>query len=332
MRVFKRNLKTWLAVTIGLSIVFNMGCATTPLTQALLSGPLSNDLHNTLPIRHEITATPFYPQGRYQCGPASLAAVLNYRGIDISPEKLKDEIYLPKRKGSLQIEITSAVRNHRLLAYPLAPALEDLFYEVAANNPVIVLQNLGISWIPAWHYAIVIGYDLEKRQVILRSGKHKRITTPFKTFENTWQRSQHWGVVIVPPHQLPVTAKALPLLKVAESFEATGKTTTAQEIYKTALTKWPTNQIALMGLGNTYYAQKQYSNAIDLFRRLVETHPKQPSSWNNLAYALSAGGCIKEAIAAAENAVLLSPTDQQYLDSLAEIQASHQRQSQIPCK
>ena len=25
---------------------------------------------------------------------------------------------------------------------------------------LLVLQNLGLSWLPRWHYAVVVGYDL----------------------------------------------------------------------------------------------------------------------------------------------------------------------------
>lgn len=314
-------MRLCLSLAISLLALLNLGCVAPQLTKQLLNGSLYDDTHRSIPNKHEIRATPFYSQKRYQCGPSSLATVLNYRGVDTSLQDLKTEIYLPKRKGSLQIEIASAVRSRQLLAYPISPSLEDLFKEIAANNPVMVLQNLGLSWIPVWHYSVVIGYNLEKQHVILRSGKHKRITTPFNVFENTWRRSQFWGVVIIPPDQLPSTAKELPLLKAANVFEVSGSTATAQEIYLAILSKWPDNQIALMGMGNTYYAQKEYSKATKLFKRLVLAYPKQASSWNNLAYSLSSNGCIDEAIIAAKCAILLSPSVPQYSESLVEIKS-----------
>ena len=35
----------------------------------------------------------FYPQTEYQCGPASLAAVLNYWGKSVSPEEIAEAIF-----------------------------------------------------------------------------------------------------------------------------------------------------------------------------------------------------------------------------------------------
>jgi hypothetical protein len=51
-----------------------------------------------------------------------------------------------------------AARRHGRLAY-LITGPDSMFEEVAAGHPVIVLQNLGLSWYPVWHYAVVVGYD-----------------------------------------------------------------------------------------------------------------------------------------------------------------------------
>ena len=52
---------------------------------------------------------PFYPQERYQCGPASLASVLNYLGVKVSPEEIASDIYSKTAKGTLDIDMVSYV-------------------------------------------------------------------------------------------------------------------------------------------------------------------------------------------------------------------------------
>ena len=79
------------------------------------------------------------------------------------------QVYLPERKGSLQVEMLAAARRHGMVSYQLAPRFEDLLREIAAGTPVIVLQNLGV-FSGGWHYAVAIGYDYDSGQLILRSG------------------------------------------------------------------------------------------------------------------------------------------------------------------
>src|SRR5690606_41022487 len=62
----------------------------------------------------------------YQCGPASLAMVLNHRGVAATPDSLKDRVYLPERKGTLQVEMISAARERDLLVYPLDKDLQAI--------------------------------------------------------------------------------------------------------------------------------------------------------------------------------------------------------------
>ena len=79
-----------------------------------------------------------------------------------STRKLTDQVYVPARKGSLQIEMLAAARRNGTLAFVIPNRLEALLEELEAGNPVLVLLNLGLSWIPSWHYAVAIGYDLDR--------------------------------------------------------------------------------------------------------------------------------------------------------------------------
>ena len=137
---------------------------------ALLSGcsiiapqtyALKEQRPSDLPPRAELTQVPFFPQEDYFCGPAALAMVLNTAGVKVSPEELVEQVYLPGRKGSLQVEMLVAARRHGLIAYELAPQVTDTLREIAAGTPAIVLENYGFSWYPVWHYSVVVGYDLD---------------------------------------------------------------------------------------------------------------------------------------------------------------------------
>ncbi len=286
--------------TLLLAALFLLGgCATPHLTERLLAYPPAD-----LPSRVELTDVPFFAQELYQCGPAALAEMLQYRGVAATPEALKGEIYLPERQGSLQVELVAAARSRGFVVYPLAPSLDDLLREVAAGNPVLVLQNLSLPIYPLWHYAVVIGYDLSRQSLLLRSGTTKRQETPLATFERTWARGNHWAILVLPPDRLAATAEPLKHLTAVQELEAVGRIAQARSGFQTALSRWPRNDIAWLGLGNAAYALEDFDQAEAAFRSLLEITPLSVPAWNNLAYALVAQGCDRAAEQAAARLAL----------------------------
>ncbi|MFQ5520194.1 MAG: PA2778 family cysteine peptidase, partial [Candidatus Methylomirabilia bacterium] len=227
-----------------LLLAFLSGCATSQ------SDRLARRGLGTLPPRIKSLQVPFHPQEAYYCGPASLAMALNWTGVSISPQALAPQVYTPGRQGTLQTEIVTAPRRLGRIAYPVS-TLENLLSEVAAGHPVIVLQNLGLSWFPRWHFAVVIGYDLPRRELVLHSGLEPRKVMPIRLFERTWARGKNWGVVILPPEKLPKTAKERPFLLAVVGLEKAGRGEAAARAYTAALTRWPKSYGALMGLGNS---------------------------------------------------------------------------------
>ena len=274
-----------------------------------------------LPPRFELKTVPFFPQKAYQCGPAALATALNWSGLPVSPEKLTDEVFTPLRKGSLQTALISAARRHGRIAY-VSTGMDVIFSEVAAGHPVIILQNLGLSWYPVWHYSVVVGYNIPKKFVILRSGTTARKIMASRVFENTWARSHYWGLLILRPDQLPAMAEKGPFLEAVLGLEKARRFRAAIHGYKTALTRWPKNLTALMGIGNCHYALGELKEAESAFREAVRLHPKEGSALNNLAQILFEQGRNQEALEAAQKAISLGgPLTAVYQKTLEEIQA-----------
>lgn len=274
------------------------GCATPQLTALKAEPPAGMAPHA------EIRATPFFPQTAYHCGPASLATVLNFAGVNTTPQALADEVYVPERKGALQAEMLAAVRRHGLVAYPLRPRLDDLLREVAAGTPVVVLENLSLPIFPMWHYAVVIGYDLPREAIVLRSGTTRREVMALGTFEHTWARSGHWAMVAVAPQYLPLTANEDDYVAAVVALEHVAPKA-ARQAYATAIKRWPKNRVALLGLGNTAYRMHDLAAAEDAYRRATAAHPQSADAWNNLAQTLSDLGRKDEALDAGRRAVTL---------------------------
>ncbi len=277
------------------------GCAvfspqTDALRQALPAG---------LPERIELSKVPFFPQEDYQCGPAALATTLANIGVKVTPDDLVGQVYLPARHGSLQVEMLAAARRYGMVSYQLAPRFKDLLREVAAGNPVIVLQDYGVWPVSVWHYAVVVGYDYQKGELLLRSGEKSRLEIPFSILEYTWKESQYWAMVTVPPDRIPVTANESDYLIAVAAVEHGDNPRAARQAYTTFLGRWPDNLTATIGLANVLYTMGELREAELALRRAAGNHPESVAVLNNLAQTLSDQGNNDEAMALIERASAL---------------------------
>ena len=254
-----------------------------------------------LPEKVELAAVPFFPQLEYQCGPAALATVLANAGVKTSPEELAPQVYIPERKGSLQVEMLAAARRHGMVSYALAPRFEDVLREVAAGTPVIVLQNLGLFG-AGWHYAVAIGYDYPRGTLVLRSGTQEREVMPFAAHEVVWMRSGYWAMVAVPPERIPVTAEEKSWLSAVAAFERTADARRSRSAYTAFLERWPESVNARIGLANTHYALGELAQAEAVLREAARRDPQSVVVLNNLAQTLSDLGRHEEALPVIEKA------------------------------
>jgi len=293
------------------------GCAAPLQSARLLDTPPAE-----LSLAAELTEVPFFPQERYQCGPAALATVLTWSGAEASPEDLLSEVYLPQRRGSLQAELSAASRHHGRVPYVLEPDVQAVLAEVQAGHPVVVLLNLGLSWYPRWHYAVVVGFDLRRDLLIMRSGTERRDVISLETFEWTWRRAGRWAMVVMPPAELPRTARELPYLQAVLPFEQAGAWETAGTAYAAAWRQWPESVGAAMGLGNSEYNRGDYAAAAETFRRLLASHPGFAPALNNLALSLAQSGDLAAAEHYAAEAVAAGGAQREvYAETLREIHA-----------
>jgi len=288
------------------------GCSTAPRL-----GPQAGQL----PPRVELTGVPFFAQDEFQCGPAALATLLTQRGIAATPASLKERVFLPGRQGSLQVELVAAAREHDLIVYPLGNRLDDLLEQVSAGNPVLVLQNLAFSWYPRWHFAVVVGYDRGRGELILRSGTTRRWITDLASFDATWARGQRWAVVLLPAQRLPAGAELRPWLRAAGDLQQTGHGLAASEAYRMAVHHWPEQGLAWFALGNARYAAGNAAEAAEAWRRAVTVEPQLAAAWGNLAQVLAEQGCAGRADHAQRCAQRLAPQESRFREVLPQVVA-----------
>lgn len=311
-----QNARIRVGIFVFALTIFLQGCAT-PQFDALRA-----QFPPELPRHIELDNVPYYAQEAHQCGPAALAMAFAAAGVAIEPQQLEADVYLPEKLGSLQVEMLATTRRHALFAYELDPQLNALLTEIAAGRPAIILQNLGLSWYPVWHYAVVIGYDIDHEELILRSGPERRQALPMRTFEHTWGRSQFWAMLALPPNQIPAHVDEERYIAAALALEQTQQARAANLAYTAAMQRWPDNLNASMGAGNTAYALGDFAAAENAFRHATLTHPESGAAFNNLADTLAQQKKFDPALLAARHAVELGgDLHDVFLQTQTEIEA-----------
>ena len=269
-----------------------VGCAQlVPQTVSLRTG-----WPEGVPQRVELSQVPFFPQDDYQCGPAALATVLAHSGVKVNADALVSQVYLPARRGSLQVEMLATPRRYGRISYQLAPRYADMLREVAAGNPVVVLQDVG-PMLTQWHYAVINGFDYPSGTLFLRSGTRARHELPFTAFEREWMKSGYWAMVVTPPDRIPVTATEEGWMSAVLAMARSGDGEGATKAYAAALQRWPDNLPAAIGLANQYHARGALVDAAGVLRKAVQRHPQSAIAVNNLAQTLSDQGHHAEALA-----------------------------------
>lgn len=244
----------------------------------------------------ELMRVPFFRQQVYQCGPAALATVLVDAGVDVTPDALVPLVYVPARQGSLQVDMLAAPRHFGVLAYPLDGGLAGMLAEIDGGHPVVVLQNLGVSWYPRWHYAVLVGYDANADELVLRSGVTERYVIERSRFLRTWQRAEQWAFVVLEPGQFPARVNEQRYFEALAALEAVGQVAAAQKGYEAMIARWPRNADARFGLGNLLFAQGRIEEARLMYQAALETKPDHVGAANNLAMSWLRIGCADRAL------------------------------------
>ena len=306
--------RSWRKLSATVVFALLLGACAAPQSSALLTAPPAD-----LPESARLAEVPFYPQERYYCGPASLAMALTWSGVEVDQHSLAKEVYTPGREGALRNDLMSGARRYGRLAVPVH-GLDNLLRELAAGHPVIVFQNLALDIYPQWHFAVAIGYDLKREELILHSGTREYHRIALDTFERTWARGEHWAMVVLPPDELPATAEAIEVTRAAAGIERAERLENAATAYGTILARWPDSLPAGMGLANVRYKLGDLDGTQAALERVVEVHPESAPAWNNLAHVLNQQGRHREALDAIQRAIRIDDRPA-YRETMREIAA-----------
>lgn len=301
-----------LVVLLAIVLSTLTACQTPPQTRQLLAAPPAIDLS------HAISKVPFYPQQEFFCGPTTLAEVAAFHGLNKSPDDIAPATFTPGLAGTLQIEMAAATRQLGMVAYQQRATMSQLLSLIADDIPVIVLQNNSISWLPQWHYAVVVGYDINSKEVILHTGVTEAHRLNFSTFERTWRRADYWMLAMLPPGKTSEQLDPFIYTKACQDLIDINQTNAGIAALVTATGQWPEYWLPYFLLGNYYFSTEPLT-AGRWFEQGLAAAAQQAPYLNNYAVLLSELGCHQKATLLIGQALQLAPTDSNLLQSQQQI-------------
>jgi ABC-type bacteriocin/lantibiotic exporter with double-glycine peptidase domain len=144
--------------------------------------------------KHIITGVPFYAQEAYQCGPASLAGVLNFWGVEADPGMISKEIFSRSARGTLNLDMVLYAQKRGLYALQYAGNMDDLRKNIDSGHPLIVLVAYGFSLYEVDHFMVVTGYY--DNGVIVNSGREQKKFMDEGDFLKIWAKANYWTLLL----------------------------------------------------------------------------------------------------------------------------------------
>ena len=143
-----------------------------------------------------IENVPFFLQETYQCGPASLAGVMSYWGVKVSPEIIATEIYSKSAKGTLGLDMVLYARKKGFDVVQSRGSIKSIKENIDLGYPVIVLVDYGFWVYQQNHFMVIIGYY--ENGVIANSGRDRHKFIREEDFLKPWERTGFWTLLIKP--------------------------------------------------------------------------------------------------------------------------------------
>ena len=165
-----------------------IGCAVNP-----------NGMPSAFPVpagSGKVENVPFYSQLNYQCGPASLAGVLNFYGEGVTPDQIARTIFRDNIRGTVTLDMVLYARDRGFSAKWYSGSPNDIQSAVDEGVPLIVMIDLGFGNLSKYHYMVVIGYGMEG--IIVNSGKMREKRMAWDGFLSRWMRTKYWTLRIEP--------------------------------------------------------------------------------------------------------------------------------------
>ncbi|MDY6853102.1 MAG: C39 family peptidase [Thermodesulfobacteriota bacterium] len=144
----------------------------------------------------KVETVDFFPQDENRCGPASLAGVLNFYGVTVTPDEIAADIWRKPIHGTLSLDMVLYARKKGLNARWFSGNIDDIQKAISGGIPLITLMDIGFSGIHKYHYIVIVGFC--PKGIIANSGKYTEKIISWDNFFYGWNRAYRWTLLISP--------------------------------------------------------------------------------------------------------------------------------------
>lgn len=147
-----------------------------------------------------IANVPFVKQKPDYCGPASLAMILNFYGLNVSQDEIAHEIYSSELKGTISIEMVIYAFKKGFEAEAYQGGFADLQAKLKAGLPVIVSHRVTKD-AKKVHYLVVLGFDDAKEVFYYHSDTKNDQAIDYQKFLKRWKMADNLIFFIHPANK-----------------------------------------------------------------------------------------------------------------------------------
>lgn len=158
-------------------------------------------LNETPQTGRVIEGVPFFSDEGLMCGPASVAGVISFWGIETTIEEAKKEVFNAGIKGALPIDLFLFARKKGLDAAYVRGGIPELKRNISAGIPPILFVDTGFSIYPKRHYMVAVGYNDALKSALVNSGGQKGLVMGYDELVKIWQKTD-FSMLIVKPKGL----------------------------------------------------------------------------------------------------------------------------------
>ncbi len=152
---------------------------------------------------------PVYEQTGSNCGPATLASLLNYYGDAVNPDSIEAATHRDAIEGTLTLDILAFAKSRGFDSRIYRSSKDDLLHHIDISIPLICMIETDdpnpfgpiaraiTGEKPDKHYVLVIGYSSQTSTIIAHTGRAypQRIKMP--DFLAAWRKTDFVAIEIV---------------------------------------------------------------------------------------------------------------------------------------
>jgi ABC-type bacteriocin/lantibiotic exporter with double-glycine peptidase domain len=149
-----------------------------------------------VPEAHRIAGVPLAERQSNWCGPAALAAVLQYHGAKVTAKEIADEIYLSDYRGTLNLDLLVYARKLGFRVRAEKGSAEGVRQAVADDLPVVCMVRSHGRIADTNHYVVVRGFKNSRKTWLIDSGAGEESAVSEADFMRTWEECGRWMLVV----------------------------------------------------------------------------------------------------------------------------------------